>query len=174
MSMSEGVTTAPGYRGYLVWLGVLLAAAWLLSPIVAPTHVEGFSASIVSLALHLNHGHVTDFDRLNPANLEYFAHSRLGIVLLESILTGPLRTDGDAALRLITWSGFVGLVISSFLLVRRWSGAPAIEVVVLLLLIPAVAESAFFYNDTIFAAALGVTALALVTLSDSTWATVLG
>src|SRR3954466_10698764 len=40
------------YKG--VWLIVLLAAGWLLLPIVHPTHVEGFSASIVSLALHLN------------------------------------------------------------------------------------------------------------------------
>jgi hypothetical protein len=151
---------------------VLLAAAWLLSPILAPTHVEGFSASIVSLALHLNQGRLSDFDRLNPANLEYFVHSRLGTVLLESTLTGPLRIGGDTALRLITWSGFVALVVSSFLLARRWSESSAIQVVVLLLLTPAIAESAFFYDDTIFAAALGVGALAIVTLLESTWATI--
>jgi len=172
--MPESVTPPPASRRYLAWLVVLLAAAWLLSPILTPVHVEGFSASIVSLALHLNQGQLADFDRLNPANLEYFAHSRLGIVLLESLLTGPFRIGGEVALRLITWSGFVALVVSSFLLVRRWSDVPAIQVVVLFLLLPAIAESAFFYNDTIFAAALGVTALAMVTLSESTWATILG
>jgi len=119
MSMSVAGPTGLSLRQLLAWLVVLLAAAWLLSPIVAPIHAEGFSASIVSLALHLNQGHVADFDRLNPANLEYFAHSRLGTVLLESTLTGPLRIDGELGLRLITWAGFLALVISSFLLVRR-------------------------------------------------------
>ena len=174
MSMSVAGPTGLSLRQLLAWLVVLLAAAWLLSPIVAPIHAEGFSASIVSLALHLNQGHIADFDRLNPANLEYFAHSRLGTVLLESTLTGPLRIDGELGLRLITWAGFLALVVSSFLLVRRWSDASAILVVALLLLTPAVAESAFFYNDTIFAAALGVSALAMVTLSDSIWATIGG
>jgi hypothetical protein len=161
-------------RRYAAWSIVVLAAGWLLCPIVSPTHVEGFSASIVSLALHLNVGRLADFDRLHPANLEYFAHSRLGTVLFASMLTGPLRLNGDLALRLITWVGFVTLVISSFLLVRRWSQSPALHAVVLLLLIPAVGESAFFYNDTIFAAALGVGSLAMVTLSESTLATIGG
>lgn len=170
--MSEAEATRPEFRRYVAWVAVLLAAAWLLCPIVAPTHVEGFSASIVSLALHLNQGHLADFDRLNPANLEYFAHSRLGTVLLTSTLTGPFRINGDTALKLITWSGFAALVVSSFLLVRHWSDSPALHVVALLLLMPGVGESAFFYNDTIFAAALGVSALAVVTLSESTMATI--
>src|SRR5215210_7699054 len=114
------------------WIGVLLVGAWMLHPILTPAHVEGFSASIVSLALHLNAGQLADYDRLYPANLEYFTLSRLGTVTFLSVLT-----------------------TSSFVLVRRWTSAPSIVVVVALLLIPGLAESSFFYNDTIFAAALG-------------------
>jgi hypothetical protein len=152
----------------------VLVGAWLLHPILTPVHVEGFSASIVSLALHLNAGHLADFDRLHPANLEYFTLSRVGSVAFVSFLTGELGLDGDAALRITTWLGFVALAWSSFVLTRRWTQAPNIVVAISLLLLPGLTESAFFFNDTIFAAALGVSALAVVSSSPSPAAAAVG
>ena len=149
---------------------IVLVAAWLVSPIITPTHVEGFSASIISLALHLNAGQLADYDRLHPANLEYFALSRLGAVAWLSVLTGPLTVPGEWAMRITMWLGFSALATSSFVLARRWTNAPAIVVVGALLLIPGLAENAFFYNDTVFAAALGTTALAVLSVSPGSGA----
>jgi hypothetical protein len=153
------------YRHIALWVSIILLGAWMLHPILTPAHVEGFSASIVSLALHLNEGHVADYDRLHSANFEYFTLSRLGTVAFVSVLTGPLGLSGDWAMRLMTWLGFVALATSSFVLVRRWTNASGKAVVVALLLIPGLAENSFFYNDTIFAAALGTTALAVIDTS---------
>jgi hypothetical protein len=149
-----------------LWLPIILLAAWMFHPALTPAHVEGFSASIVSIALHLNTGHLADYDRLFPANLEYFSLSRLGTILFMSALTGELGMSGEWAMRLTTWAGLAALATSSFLLVRHWTHASSKAAVLALLLIPGVAESSFFYNDTIFAAALGVTALAVIELSS--------
>jgi len=152
-------------RQAAAWIAIVLIGAWMLYPILTPAHVEGFSASIVSLALHLNDGHLADYDRLHPANLEYFTLSRLGTVTFVSVLTGPLGLPGEWAIRLMTWLGFVALAASSFVLVRRWTNASRKAAVAALLLIPGLAESSFFYNDTIFAAALGTSAVAVI----ATW-----
>jgi hypothetical protein len=157
-----------------LWIAIVIVCAWMIHPILTPAHVEGFSASIVSLALHLNAGELTDYDRLHPANLEYFTLSRLGTLVFVSALTGPLGLSGEWAIRLTTWFGFTALVISSWLLARRWTNASGLAVVLALLLIPGVAESAFFYNDTIFAAALGTSALAVICLAPGFAATVIG
>jgi hypothetical protein len=148
-----------------MWIAVVLIGAWLLYPILTPAHVEGFSASIVSIAQHLNAGRIGDYDRLHPANLEYFALSRLGAIAWLSVLTGPFGLSGEWAMRLTMWLGFAALASSSFILARRWTKAPSVTVVVALLLIPGVTENAFFYNDTILAAALGTTALAVLSAS---------
>ena len=163
--MHEPTVSARANRQAVYWIAIVLLGAWMLHPVLTPAHVEGFSASIVSLALHLNAGHLADYDRLHPVNLEYFTLSRLGTVALLSVLTGPLGLSGEWAMRVIMWLGFAALATSSFILVRRWTHAPGIVVVVALLLIPGLAESSFFYNDTIFAAALGTTALAVLSSS---------
>src|SRR3954471_3192122 len=123
-------------RHAAVWVAIILLSAWMLHPILTPAHVEGFSASIVSLALHLNDGHLADYDRLHPANLEYFTLSRLGTVTFVSVLTGPLGLSGDWSMRLTTWLGFVVLATSSFVLVRRWTNATSTAILTALLLIP--------------------------------------
>jgi hypothetical protein len=155
-------------RRAAVWVAIILLGAWMLFPILTPVHVEGFSASIVSLALHLNAGQLADYDHLHPANLEYFTLSRLGTVAFVSILTGSLHLSGDWSIRLTTWLGFAMLATSSFVLVRRWTNASGMATVVALLLIPGLAENSFFYNDTIFAAGLGTTALAVIGTSPTT------
>ena len=55
-----------------------------------------------------------DYDRLHPANLEYFTLSRLGTVIFVSVLTGPLGLSGEWAMRLTTWLGFLVLVLQEF------------------------------------------------------------
>jgi hypothetical protein len=163
------------YRDVAGWLALAGLGAWMLHPILTPAHVEGFSASIVSLALHINDGRIVDYDRLFPANLEYFTLSRLGTVTFLSLLTGPARLSGEWAMRLTTWLGFVALAAASFVLARKWTNASSKAIIVSLLLLPGVAESSFFYNDTIFAAALGTTAVALIaTRSGVIWAVMSG
>src|SRR5678815_4849756 len=97
-SVSESVVSQSASRHTALWIGLLIVACWLLHPILTPAHVEGFSASIVSLALHLNAGHLADYDRLQPVNLEYFTLSRLGTVTWLSLLTGRLALSGDCLL----------------------------------------------------------------------------
>src|SRR5215207_2171415 len=143
-SVKAPVATPKPNRQAALWIGILFVGAWLLHPILAPAHVEGFSASIISLALHLNAGQLADYDRLFPANLEYFTLSRLGTVTFLSVLTGPVALSGAWTMRAIIWLGFAALATSSFVLARRWTNAPSIIVVAALLLIPGLAESSFF------------------------------
>src|SRR4051794_390108 len=67
-------------------IGLVIIVAWLVYPVLTPAHVEGFSASIESLAIHLATGTLADYDRLHPANLEFFALSRLGTVTFVAAL----------------------------------------------------------------------------------------
>ena len=64
-------------------MGILAAilTSWLLFPLLTPVHVEGFTASVASLALHLDRDLITNFDVLQPLNTEYFGLSKLGWVL---------------------------------------------------------------------------------------------
>ena len=84
MSMESDATTTraplphgPWRRGFLR-LAVVLSAVILLVPALTPAHVEGFSASIVSLGLHLRDGNISRFDGLYPLNVEFFGLTRLG------------------------------------------------------------------------------------------------
>ena len=158
----ERTALSGAYRRVAGRIALVLIGAWMLYPILTPAHVEGFSASIVSLALHINDGQLADYDRLHPANLEYFALSRLGTVSFVALLTGPVGLSGEWAIRLTTWLGFVALAGASFVLVRRWTDASRWAIAAALLLLPGFTESAFFYNDTIFAAGLGAMAVAVI------------
>lgn len=149
------------YRPRLAAVGLLVVVAWLFHPVLRPVHVEGFSASIESLATHLARGALAHYDTLHPANLEFFALSRLGTVSFVASLQW-LGLTSEWAMRVTMWIGFVALIWSSIVLVRRWTGAPLMLVVVSLLLIPGVSESAFFYNDNVLSAALALGALAVV------------
>jgi hypothetical protein len=142
-------------------VGLVLAIAWLVHPMLTPVHVEGFSASIESIAMHLAGGHLADYDRLFPANLEFFALTRLGTV---AFVAGLIRLglDSEWAMRATMWAGFAALVWSSVVLVRRWTSASVGLIVAALVLIPGISESAFFYNDNVLSAALAIGALAVV------------
>jgi hypothetical protein len=135
---------------------------YLAYPILTPVHVEGFSASIESLSIHLASGALGDFDRLHPANLEFFALTRLGIVEFVAALIKWLSLDSEWAMRVTMWIGFATLIWGSIVLVRRWTAAPMSAVVAILVLVPGISESAFFYNDNVLSAALAIAALAVI------------
>jgi hypothetical protein len=135
---------------------------WLVYPILTAVHVEGFSASIESLAIHLASGSLADYDRLHPANLEFFALSRLGTVTFIAALIRWLGFSSEWAMRTMMWCGFAALIWSSTVLVRRWTGASVTLIVAMLVLIPGITESAFFYNDNVLSAALTISALAIL------------
>jgi hypothetical protein len=138
---------------------------YLAYPILTPVHVEGFSASIESLSIHLASGALGDFDRLHPANLEFFALTRLGIVEFVAALIKWLSLDSEWAMRVTMWIGFATLIWGSIVLVRRWTAAPMSAVVAILVLVPGISESAFFYNDNVLSAALAIAALAVIGFS---------
>jgi hypothetical protein len=166
-SAPVGSAWLPANRSGIAAIGLLAVVGWLVHPVLRPVHVEGFSASIESLAIHLSQGSLADYDALHPANLEFFALSRLGTVTFVASLIRWLGFSSEWAMRTTMWVGFVGLVWASIVLVRRWTDASVMLVIVTLLLIPGVSESAFFYNDNVLSAALALGALAVVGSSEA-------
>jgi uncharacterized membrane protein YqjE len=145
----------------LAYWGLLAAlAAWLFSPARHPVHVEGFSASIVALGIHLAQGTLADFFPSQSFATEYFGLTKLGAVLGVAGFV-KLGLTGEAAMRMLMVLGTILLVGGSARLVRHWSGAPWPIVFGVLLLIPGVVETSFFFNESMLGAGLLMTALAL-------------
>ncbi|MDF7777391.1 hypothetical protein P1X14_19190 [Sphingomonas sp. AOB5] len=142
------------------WIALAVLAAWLLSPALYPVHVEGFSASIVSLGIHLSEGTLADFFPSQPINTEYFGLTKLGAVLGVAGLV-KLGLSGEAAMRLLTLLGLILLAGGSARLIRQWTGAPWLLICAVLLLIPGIAESSFFFADNMLGAGLLVAGLAI-------------
>ncbi|MEO5806151.1 hypothetical protein [Devosia sp.] len=142
-------------------IALTLLAGWLWYPALFPAHVEGFSASIESIARHLLGGDLQNFDRAYPFSAEFFMLSRLGMNLAAAGATLLAAGSSALGLRLLMIAGFALLVLSSLALVRHWTRSPATIVVLILLLLPGLGESAFFYNDNVLSAALAAAALAL-------------
>jgi hypothetical protein len=146
--------------------GAIVAAvltAWLLWPLLTPVHVEGFTASVASLAMHLDRDLITNFDRLQPLNTEYFGLSKLGWVLgIAALMKAGLATK--AAMTILNWAGLAALCAASVFLVRKWTQAPVLLIAAGLVLLPGVSESAFFFNDNILSSALAAMALAALYL----------
>lgn len=149
------------WRLVAAWGVLALLAAWLVSPAMRPVHVEGFSASIVALGIHMADGTLTDFLPSQPMTTEYFGLTKLGAVLAVAGLV-KLGLAGDTAMRLLMAAGALLLAGGSARLVRSWSGAPWLLVAAILLLVPGLAESDFFFNDNILGAGLIVAALAIL------------
>ncbi|BBF93854.1 hypothetical protein [Blastochloris tepida] len=143
----------------LRYLFVLLLAGWLLYPILFPAPVEGFSAAILSLGAHLANGDLLAFDPLQPFNVEFFSLSKLGAVLGVAGLMESLGVGAETALRLMMWSGEAVLLVSTFVLVRRWSGASPLLAIAAILLVPGMIENSFFYNENVVAAAFAALGL---------------
>ncbi|HKP14908.1 MAG TPA: hypothetical protein VJT85_02555 [Gemmatimonadaceae bacterium] len=171
--MDPSATTTPTplaggpWRTRALRLAVVLSAVVLLFPALTPAHVEGFSASIVSLGLYIRDGDVSRFDTLYPVSLEFFGLSRLGTTVAVSLLSRLPGVSGDMAMRVTVWVSFVVFLIASAILTRRWSSAGWTATAVALLLLPGVSESAFFFNDNVLSSALALSALALVATMPS-------
>jgi hypothetical protein len=144
----------------VAWGVLLAAAAWLLSPALHPVHVEGFSASTVALGMHLADGTLPDFFPSQPFTTEYFGLTKLGAVLGVAGLV-KLGFAGDTAMRVLMALGTLLLFGATARLVRHWSGAPWLVIAAVLLLMPGIAETGFFFNDNMLGTGLLVTALAL-------------
>lgn len=143
----------------LVMSGALLALAltvYLLLPLLTPVHVEGFTGSIASLAQHLRQDSLANFDRHQPIYTEFFGLSKLGWVLLTAAASSLFHVDTTAAMALIVWIAAPAFAGGTAFLVRRWTGAPLLLIAFILILFPAVSESAFFFNDNLPASALAV------------------
>lgn len=155
------------HQRYLIWIVLVLLGIYLLYPALTPVHIEGFTASIVSIAMHLRDGDISAYDRLHGANLEFFVLSRLGTNVFVEFLLRAFSLSAEHALRLMMWIGGVMLAIGSFPLVRRWadSRTGAALVVTSLLLLPGISDSTFFYNDNVISAGLAVVALAVAAAS---------
>lgn len=145
---------------WVPWAGLLLAAIILLEPALRPVHVEGFSASMVALGLHVAQGTVPDFLPSAPFTADYFGLTKLGVVLAIAGLSPVI--DGDLTMRVLMWVGTILLLAGSALLIRRWSGGPWLTAIAVLLLMPGIVESSYFFNDNVPAAGLLMTALALL------------
>lgn len=142
------------------WAALIACGAWLCWPALYPVHVEGFSAAIVALGIHLGQGTLPDFFPSQPINTEYFGLTKLGAVLGIAGLA-KLGIPGETAMRLLMALGALLLAGGSARLVRHWTGAPWLLICSILLLIPGVAESSFFFNDNVLGAGLLVAALAI-------------
>ena len=139
-------------------LAAACLTAWLLLPILTPAHLEGFTAALVALAIHMTNGSLPAFDSLQPLNAEYFGLTKLGAVLALAVPIG-LGVGSDLALRLMMWFGLALLLAGSAFLARRWSGARWWFVLPPLVLLPGILESAYIYNDNVLAAGLATAGL---------------
>lgn len=152
------------------WISAALlaiTALWLLSPLFAIQHVEGFSASIDSLALHLaQDGSLRPYDRVFPFNLEFFATSRAGAVAALAGLHAVAPWAADGAFKVLVIGGLGLLAVGSMQLIRVWAGTGWLAAGGALVLMPGVFESSFIYNDNMLSSGLAVTSLALL-LSSS-------
>jgi hypothetical protein len=156
----------------LGWLMIVVMAGILLYPAATPVHVEGFSASIVSLGLHLREGALSSYDLIYPVNLEFFALSRLGAAIGVAGFVQLGQVSGDEAMRLMMWAATSVLLMSTLVCVRRWTNVPWTLAAVSLLLVPGMIENSYFFNDNVPAGALLVAGLAILSTTRRAWATV--
>lgn len=143
------------------WAAAAIAAcltAWLLLPVLTPAHLEGFTAALAALGIHVANGTLSAFDSLQPLNAEYYALTKLGAVLAVAAPVA-LGVGSDLAMRLMMWTGFALLAGGSAFLARKWSGARWWIVLLPLLLLPGILESAYIYNDNMLAAGLATMGL---------------
>ncbi len=149
---------------WIGWLTValVLAAAWLLTPALTATHIEGFSASLQVDAIAM-HRHLVDrADLLYPIQTEYLSATRSGVVLLLRGLMALSGEDGDGLFKLLTVASLVLLLASSAFVARRHARLGWRATLAGMVLLPGVFELGFAFNDNVVAAAFGTLALALL------------
>ena len=154
-----------------LWCKILLilAALWLLSPMLASTYVEAFVERLHSMALLLNRHQLALDDQTYPINTEFLYVTRLGMVQLMRLALAIFGENSLAGLRVLTISSFIALSWSSITFARRWSAdslgrhEPVWALAAILILTPGIVEPSFFFADNLVSAAFAITALALVT-----------
>ena len=144
---------------------VCFIAFLLWHPVFTPVHVEGFSATIQSIALHFVNGDLINYDRLFPFNLEFYYNSRFGMNLFVAGVMQGLPVDSEWAMRITMCFGFLLLVVSSITLIRYWANTDWGIALLAMVLLPGVSEGAFYFNDNILSSGLAVSALALCAIS---------
>jgi hypothetical protein len=153
--------------GLAVWLGIAALGAWLLHPALTPVHVEGFSASIVAIGLHLAHGTVGDFLPFEGFGTDYFGLTKFGAVAWVALLSPVL--GGNGAMRLLMLVGLLLTWASTAYLIRTWTGARWWIIAIVLLLMPGLAEAAFFFNDNLPAAGLLLAGFCILVRWPTAW-----
>lgn len=105
-------------------------------------------------------GTVGDFLPFEPFGTDYFGLTKFGAVAGVAMLSRLF--SGDDAMRLLMALGAVLTYASSAYLIRAWSGAQGWLIALVLLLIPGVAEAAFYFNDNLLAAGLFLAGLCVL------------
>lgn len=144
---------------------IVIITLYLWSPIVAPVHVEGFSASIQSIAMHLVNDNPLDYDRIFPFNFEFFFSSRFGMNFFVAEVMRVLPIKDDLAMSITMWLGFLMLIPASAMLICRWANTDWAAALGFIVLMPGIAQSAFFYNDNVLSAGLAIAAIAICTVA---------
>jgi hypothetical protein len=159
IAADESARGSPQLRTWTFYLLLAFAGIYLLSPIVDPAHPEGFTASVASLALHLRQDSLANFDLSQPLNVDFFGLTKLGWMLLIAATTAVTGLGSWGAMTVLNWLAFVPFTLGTVFLVRRWTEAPVWAIVAVLLLLPGVSESFFFFNDNAIASAFAISAL---------------
>jgi len=156
-----------GRKSGLVAWGVLsLAAAWLLSPVFAAQHLEGYTTNLKAIAFMANRGDLRAQDLLMPAITDFLYFSRTGVVALLRVGEGLFGSESDWNFRALMVISLATILAGSVFIARRLEGVRPIASFAALLLIPSVTENAFFFNDNMPSAAFAVAGVALVVAWD--------
>ena len=142
-----------------------LLTAWFLWPIFTSVHLEGFSASLHTMAILLHtHGRsgLGLADQGFPLTSEYLYLTRSGLVDALHWTIALTGLKGDAAFRLVILASMVVYVWSSLVVASRWSGEKRLLLFTVLLFTPGMVDVSFFFADNLPSAALAMTALACV------------
>jgi len=145
-------------------LPALILTAYLLLPILTPVHVEGFTASVASLAMHLSQDNLANFDRHQPMVGELYGLTKLGWLLATAAIAAALNISATAAMTLLTWISAPVFAGCCVYLVSKWTRCSPILAFFIIILMPGAVESAFFLNDNLFACALFTAALSALYL----------
>ena len=159
--------TAPSEKRYRPGkVGIVLfslLSLWMLWPAFTSVHIEAFSAALESMAImiarHGNEG-LTLTDQAYPTYVEYLFMSRSGLVDALQLTLKMSGGIGDIGFRMLMIISMVVFVGSSISIVRRWNNAPTVLLLAALLLIPGIADIAFYFSDNLPSAALAMLSLA--------------
>ncbi len=127
---------------------LILAALYLLSPLLTSVHVESFTAQIEIGAIAANAKQLDHANLLYPLHAEFFYLTRLGVVFLLQALMRIVGT-GDVAFRILA-------------VARRHAPASLPALAAALLLTPGLIDLGFFFNDNVVSAAFGMLGLLLL------------